>query len=153
MGCIFKKRRGIYAAHFHYTHLSDSLCLNKPGAITFLLANTWSCSFKDKSAAQSVFVHFLPRNLSLHVCLWTSIWMTPSVLTSLKLQACTWAFCKGKPFVLSTRHRLTVAGNFLFPPYVFFFSATKLLHKVCLKTNIVLSGIERKKHLLYNELY
>lgn len=22
-----------------------------------------------------------------------------------------------------------------FPPYVFFFSATKLLHKVCLKTN------------------
>lgn len=39
-----------------------------------------SHSFKDKSAAESVFVHFLPSNLSLHVCLWMSTQMTWSVL-------------------------------------------------------------------------
>lgn len=69
-------------------------------------------------------------------------------------------FCKGIPFALSMRHRLTVAGNygrlfngfgvFCCPLRFLFFSATKLLHEVCLKNlHRVLSGIRREKHCYY----
>lgn len=103
-------------------------------------------SFKDRFD-KSVFLPFSAKKLK-SLCVSQNVYSNYHVCpSSLTLQACTGAFCKGIPFTLSMRHRFTVAGNyerlFLFIYFLslMFFSATKLLHEVCLKTNSVPSGI------------
>lgn len=65
----FKNTRGVNAAHIHYSPF-QILCLGKAGKNYISpCKNVKLHSFKDRSAAQSVFVQFLPRNLSLYVCL------------------------------------------------------------------------------------
>lgn len=96
------------------------------------------CSLEDRPAAQSVFDPFLPRNQSLK---WP-----PSFLKPFKPQACTWAFYKVIPFALhETPTYCSWKQDFICPLFLFF-SAKKLLDKVCLTTK---TEYEEKKHCYY----
>lgn len=142
---IHKKNLRVRLLYVHITH-------------TFIFANMASGTV-SRTYLINLSCFLLQRNSRL--CRSENVDSNNPICPSLLiLQTCTGAFCKGTPFTLFTRHQFTVAGNyerlFLFiyfcPLMLFFFSTTKLLHEVCLKTNSVLSGIRWEKHL-YNQLY
>lgn len=132
-----KKQKGIYVAHIHYVHLRERLCLGKPAEITFLLANTWSCSFKDRSAAVCL-RSFSAKKLE-SFCLWMSIQMTMSICPFIIQTAGLYMGILWRYTICSFHETPTYCSWKLWKVFFFcplcFFSATKLLHKVCLKTN------------------
>lgn len=132
--CIYIKYTGKcykHAAHIHSTPLCSS---QKSLPRQTRRKSAFSSQFWGQiSCISSVFVLFLPRNLSVYMSVCECLFIRPpSVLPSSKPQVWTWAFSKQIPFAFfSTRHRFTVAGIYerlFFPPlfssFLFFSNKT-----------------------------